>query len=442
MVVLWPKCTYVLVMTSIADALGPIGLMGRLLARFWPQLLLIGAAGYIVRDLLLRAAVEVGLRHPLGGMVVLSLVVLAKLIIVVLMFLALRPGLPALESLRQTKSVPVSSGKSGSNDRRLLAVTAAAILPFFAYYAAWGFLGNTVREYSRLALDKVAFGEKADFFDILSSRGLLLSIAICWFVRWAAKRMSKKSEAPTWRLLIVAADASWIFIGLYGLSIWKDEFITWLGAGKLLTSLGQGISLQLIGVAYAAENFIPVEFRKPDWLTQAQSLFFYALLPMVWLVMAAIINGYELSAAGPRTMPARTSARSWRKWLIDFLEHFVSDYRSRYGPVWTCLKLTLGAGLATLLTFIVAYRLIGWLGAWVWFATTRLLGVEEFATWEFVSSILVVFIGSPSDLDGGILLDAMRISLLAAMLERAISQATPAAAPEAPRILSDAQRSL
>ncbi|WP_457580193.1 hypothetical protein [Ensifer canadensis] len=416
-------------MTSIADALGPIGLMGRLLARFWPQLLLIGAAGYIVRDLLLSAAVEVGLRHPLGGVVVLSLVVLAKLIIVVLMFLALRPGLPALESLRQTKSAPVSSSKSGSNDRRFLVVTAAAILPFFAYYAAWGFLGDTVREYSRLALDKVAFGEKADFFNIRSSSGLLLSIAVCWLVRWGAKRMSKKSEAPAWRLLIVAADASWIFVGLYGLSIWKDQFITWLGAGKLLSSLGEGISLQLIGAAYAAEGFIPVEFRKPDWLTQAQSLFFYALLPIVWLVMTAIINGYDLSPAGPRTMPQRTSARSWRKWLIDFLEHFVSDYRARYGPVWTCLKLTLGSGLATLLTFIVAYRLIGWLGAWLWFATTRLLGVEDFASWQFVFGILVVFIGSPSDLDGGILLDAMRVSLLAATLEQAISRATPAVTP-------------
>ena len=42
--------------------------------------------------------------------------------------------------------------------------------------------------------------------------------------------------------------------------------------------------------------------------------------------------------------------------------------------------------------------------------------------------MLAVFIGSPSDLDGGILLDAARIALLAAVLEHAV--ATPAdAAP-------------
>ncbi len=53
--------------------------MGRLLFCYWPQLLLIGACGYIARDVLLYLAVSVGLKHALGGMVILSFVVLAKL---------------------------------------------------------------------------------------------------------------------------------------------------------------------------------------------------------------------------------------------------------------------------------------------------------------------------------------------------------------------------
>lgn len=48
---------YVVAMTSIAEVFGPFVLMGRLIARFWPQLLLIGTCGYIVHDLLMRAAV-------------------------------------------------------------------------------------------------------------------------------------------------------------------------------------------------------------------------------------------------------------------------------------------------------------------------------------------------------------------------------------------------
>ena len=97
----------------IQDIIKPLALTAGLLARFWPQLLLIGSIGYIANDLLLDAAVSVGLRHPLGGMVVLSSVVLAKLLVVVMMFSALRPGLPALAALRQE-----SRGEGPAPDER------------------------------------------------------------------------------------------------------------------------------------------------------------------------------------------------------------------------------------------------------------------------------------------------------------------------------------
>jgi hypothetical protein len=46
---------------------------------------------------LLNAAVGVGMQYPFGGMVVLSLVVLAKFLVIVMMF----TGLPALAALRR-----------------------------------------------------------------------------------------------------------------------------------------------------------------------------------------------------------------------------------------------------------------------------------------------------------------------------------------------------
>ena len=403
----------------MADIARPLALAGSLLGRFWPQLLLIGALGTIARDLLLNAAVGVGLQNPLGGMVVLSLVVLTKLMVVVLMFAALRPGMPALASLRQEASATNASDRPVTGDH-VLAVTAAAILPFFAYYAAWGFLGDTVREYSRLALQRVPFGERLNIFTFSHSQGIVVSIAACWAIRWFAKRMNARARRPYWRLLIVAADATWIFIGLYALSIWKNDLITWIGAGAILQSLNEHMpSLTL--AAHAADGFIPVDLRPVPFFDQLQRLFFYALLPLVWLVMAAIINGYELSAA-TAPLPAGTSrADTWRKWFKDFVKHFVGGYRSRYQPVWTCLRLTLSTGLATLLTFVIAYRALNWIGAWLWYAATRTIGVDDLATWQVIANILDVFIGSPSDLDGGILLDAARIALLAAILEYAVS---------------------
>jgi hypothetical protein len=417
---------------ATAEIVRPLALTAGLLARFWPQLLLIGSIGYIVRDLLLEAAVNVGLQHPLGGMVVLSLVVLTKLLVVVLMFLALRPAMPALAALRQESAGADAAADRSPTGDRALALAAAAILPFFAYYAAWGFLGDTVREYSRLALQRVAFGESLNIFDLVHSRGLVVSIAACWAVRWIAKRMNARARSPYWRLLVVAADASWIFIGLYALGVWKADLVKWLGAESLLQSLNwPSLTMAAQAAGGVADSFTPVEFRAPPLFEQLQALFFYALLPLVWLVMAAIINGYELSAPGRAAIPP-SGAATWRKWLRDFVKHFVGGYRSRYQPVWTCLRLTLGAGLATLITFVIAYRALNWLGAWLWFAATRWIGVHDLTTWQVVANVIDLFIGSPSDLDGGILLDAARIALLAATLEYAVAtQRTPQGATAA-----------
>lgn len=406
-------------MTTIGDILRPLGLTVRLAGRYWPQLLLLGALGYIARDLLLEAAVTAGLENALAGMVVLSLVVLVKLTVIVAMFSVLRPALPGILALG-AGTAPMVPEAEPKSDSRLLAVTAAAILPFFVYYAAWGFLGDTVREYSRMALARTPFGESADFLDLARSRWVFVSIAGIWVVRWLAKRMNERSRTPYWRFLVVACDASWVFIGLYALSTFKDQLIEFFGSGRFMAG-DTTPWFPLVSKAWAAGDFTPVEFVWPDFWTQARSLFFFALLPMVWLVMAAVINGYEVSSKATST---RSAPSHWRKWLGDFIGHFVDGYRSRYAPVWKCLRLTMGASLATLLTFVIAYQAIAWLGAWAWVGVTRLVGPHDLTTWQFLAAPIGFFIGSPSDLDGGIVLDVLRISLLAAVLDHALRAGT------------------
>lgn len=412
---------------SIArDLLAPLLLALRLFGRYWPQLILLAAAGLLVRDLLLSAAVAVGLENALAGMIVLSFVVLAKLAVTVLMFSALRPNLPAIRGLGQGKQSPEDQADKAPSVR-LMSMVAIAILPFFAYYAAWGFLGDTVREYSRLALSKVPFGETANFLDLLTSQWLLASIAACWLVRWAVKRISRRSTWPLWSFLIVACDASWIFIGLYALSTWQEQLFAWLGSGGFFKALPelQGVRSSLVGQAWAAGDFVPAELQGPGLWSSARSLFFYALLPLVWLVMAAIVYGYDAAADTPAARtPAATRGGTLFGWLKDFLEHFIADYRGRYMPVLRCVRLALGAGLGTLIALVVGYRLIGWLGAWLWVAATRLIGAHELSTWQVIVEPISLLIGSLSDLDGGILLDPLRICLLAAVVERAVAAQT------------------
>ena len=87
---------------TLDDIFRPLWLTGRLLVACSPQLLLIGCLGMVAHNLLLYGAVSIGLGFPLGGMIALSLVVLAKLIVLVMMFVVLRPHLPELAALRQS----------------------------------------------------------------------------------------------------------------------------------------------------------------------------------------------------------------------------------------------------------------------------------------------------------------------------------------------------
>ncbi|TIU15120.1 MAG: hypothetical protein E5W40_04445, partial [Mesorhizobium sp.] len=105
--------------TTIEDIYRPLALTARFLVQCWPQLLLVGCLGMIARDLLLQGAVTVGLQFPLGGMVILSLVVLAKLTVLVMMFVVLRPHMPAVAALRQ-------KAKKGADETKrepILAIT-------------------------------------------------------------------------------------------------------------------------------------------------------------------------------------------------------------------------------------------------------------------------------------------------------------------------------
>ncbi|MFZ5673029.1 MAG: hypothetical protein ACOZAM_08700 [Pseudomonadota bacterium] len=398
-------------MSLALDIIRPLSLAGRLFLRFWPQLLLLATIGILLHDLLLDLAVRAGLENALAGMVVLSFVVLAKLVIIVMMFAVLRPAMVGLAALAEE---PAAASGNKYRATHIVGVTAVAILPFFVYYAAWGFLGDTVREYSRMALARVPFGESANFLDLLQARWLVVSIFACWLVRWFARYMNRRATVPYWRFLVVACDATWVFIGLYGISIYTNQLIESLGAGAFAASSF------FIGEARAAPGFTPVELAAPDFWTQVRSLFFFGLLPLVWLVMTAIIYGYELSkpVAGPAGDMG--GGATWRKWFGDFIGHYIGGYRSRYGPVWRCVRLTMTAGTATLLTFMIAYQLIAWGGAWAWVGATRAIGAHDLTTWQMLASPLTLLFGSPSDLSGGILLDAIRICLLAAVLDYAI----------------------
>jgi hypothetical protein len=426
----------------LSDILRPIGLTLRLLARFWPQLVALVLAGIIANDLLLQLAARTGLENHLAGLAVLTLVALAQLVVTVAMFQVLRPALPRI------RAAQAAAGDGGSADAgtgsRLAQVITIALLPFFAYYAAWGFLGDTVRQYSRLALDLAPFGESGNVLDALDSRWLLVSVAVAWAVRWLALRM-QKSAASFWQVVVVICETNWIFVGLYVISRWKDSALEWLMSRSfwsLLQAAADGIAAP-IGQALA-EPMVPVEVTSVTPAATAINLFFYMLLPLIWLVMAALIYGYdvrddkELMRIHRRVERFGERYRSVPKFFRDFVEHFVRGYRSRYLPIANGVRLAMSSSLLLLVTLVVGYRFIDWAAAWLWLGSTRLIGPHDLDLWQVIAHGLTLLFGSPyQDSSTGILIEPLRICFLAAVLETAFAlprrdgaEAVPAEAAE------------
>jgi len=409
-----------------ADIAAPFALTFRLLARFWPQLVALVLAGILAGDLLIQLAARAAFVDHMLGLALLTLVALAQLIVTVAMFLLLRPALPRIRAAQAAAGGQASATPGGGGGSRFASMVTIALLPFFAYYAAWGFLGDTVRQYSRVTLDMAPFGESGNVLDVLDSRWLLLSVVVSWLVRWLAQRMQKRSHYSFWQIVVVICETNWIFVGLYVISRWKDDWLAWLMSRNFwsyLQAMGDGV----VSSAHAAA-MVPVEFASRSVAATLNDLFWYMILPVIWLVMAALVYGYDVRDdkelmrihAGVERLGQRYKAMP--AFLRDFVEHMISGYRARFLPIANGVRLTLSSGIVLIITLIVGYRFIDWVAAWLWYATAHLIGPHDLDSWELLSQGVTLLFGSPfQDSSTGILVEPVRICFLAAVLESAFS---------------------
>lgn len=411
-----------------SDALAPlrpglalVALSLRLAARFLPQLVALALAGALARDLLIEASVAIGFWNKLAGLIALTGVVLAQLVVTLAMFRVVRPGLPALVHASTPPAEPEAPAPQGL--RGFAHGLTLTLIPFFAVYAAWGFLGDAVRDYSKRMLATAAFGQRADLLDVSGGAWLAAAVAAIWAVRRLAKALRARTGAPAFDLLVVACDAGWIFVGLYVVSGWQDEAMAFAAAlPETVLKLWEGF----VGAARAATPIPPPVEQTPEApLDLARGLFFYALFPLVWLTLAAIVYGYDVHAVDePAQRRATHALAGWRRIpapVRDFVGHFVDGVLKRYRAVANGLRLTLGAGLALALGVVVLFRLLDWLSAWAWLGAARLIGPHDLQLWQVFASGVSLLLGAPSEPGTGVLVQPLKICLLAAALELAFA---------------------
>lgn len=402
-------------------------LTGGLLWRFWPQLAALWLLGFIGNLLLNEIAALIGRWNPLAGLSMLAIVVLMKLIVILALFETIRPGLPALDSAsRAVTDQAYVDNRMDTGISNFISALALSLVPFFAFYAAWGFLGDTIRDYSRLSLTLFMAGESASLLNVSEGSWLIVPIAAAWAVRRFAKAMHKRSRSPIWPVLIVICEANWAFIGVFVISEWQDDIRAWFS--HLPETIGGLFSFLAPITDATAQQAIapPPEFAPPPIGKVLTSLFFYALYPVVWLTLAALVYGYDIdSKRDPGEGRISRALSRWKalpKSIRDFVSHFISGTLKRYRALAEGIGLALNSGIAPVMGAIIVYRLLDWGAAWIWYGLTQLIGPHELPLWQIIAQIISPFIGTPSDPGEGLLITPIKICLLAATLEVGFAQ--------------------
>ena len=415
----------------------------RLFLGFGAVLSALWAAGALGTQLLLLLAVEIGMLSRLLGLFALAPVILLQLLVFVAMFVILRRGMAGREGQRTDGPPPPASAHTADASdpapappEALAGLLLIALVPFYGYYAGWGLLGDTLRSYTQVFYTTQM--ARTDFtrpepvptaLEIGQTGWVILAVALIWAVRRAAKAIHARTGAGIWPLVVVACEATWALLGLYVLTGWKTALAGWLATlpapgemlGWVVPAAGAAAAM---GAGIGDGQAIPVDWPQPQalwpWLV---GLFWYAMLPLVWFNLGAIVYGHDLHRIDSRTRRVAGGALDrWRalpRPVTDFIGHFWAGLVKRWHAVINGVLLAASAGVALTVSVLVLWRLVAWAGNWAWIGLARLIGPQDLTTWQVLSVPLNGLFNAPGASPGGLLVAPLQFCILAAGLELA-----------------------
>lgn len=389
----------------------------RLVARRWPPLLAWFLAGWLARYLLIELAAFVGSNFLLGGLLIMPLAILARLVSFVAMFLVLRDDMP---SLRRLAATPLP--QTGPQRRRaFLDAILISILPFFAFYAAWGLFNADMRQYSRRAIDtyfasaeafdpdRISYAE----IDRLGFDTLTIGIiALAFTGRWALKRY--RDRLPRWMSIVgVYLETVWVFMTVYLIGGVLGQVTAWVNSRVAMTWLAD--IRAWLGQFAAPLAFI---WDGIEWvLGEVGGL---VLQPLAWLAIAGVIYGRALSARritvprAERLQRARASYGSLPARARRRLGDAGQQATARFRPIGQALLTIWHAGAIPMGIFVLAYTVVMSLQGWLRWALTEAIGPHDFETFWMVADPLII-------LAVVMIVEPLRVALVASAYDHALA---------------------
>lgn len=405
---------------------------GRVLRMHWPALLAWFLAGTLAHYWVTVLAGFVGAYSSVGGLLILPLAVLARLISLVGMLLVLRDGLLSLQSVAP---LPESAAE---RRRSFLTALLASILPFFAVYAAQGLLRDDVQGYTLRALAKVkeerlsrvltntVFDPGDNVTELSFNVWTVFVIVAAFAARWAWGRWSGRMPKP-FALLAVYCEVVWVFFSLLLLKDLTDAASAWVDTRAVMVWLGD-LRTTLAGW------FAPLVWIGDGigWiLSQAGPIL---LAPLSWLTVAGVVYGQAIVAeklqlqhrliAQMRERAARVPNPVKRR-----LRDLGTELGSRFLPIWRAILLMWRAGPVIIGAYALLYTVVIVAQSWLRFGVSRWIGPQDIDTFWTVYWP-VIFLLPP------LIIEPIRFALIAGaydttfgMLRRAQSARTDADAP-------------
>ncbi|HWV48893.1 MAG TPA: hypothetical protein VN035_05500 [Microbacterium sp.] len=381
----------------------------RVLAGHWPALVAWYLAGYLVHFWFIQLAGYVGAYTATGGMMLLPLAVLARLIAFVAMFLVVRDGLRELQMI-----APVPQAAAERRET-FLNTLLASILPFFAVYAAWGMLHDDVTAYGLRALQERSnlgwqalanqtegpTGAVATDLTLDAVTGVLIVVAFAG--RWAWKKWPKKLPAP-FSLLAVYLEAVWVFLSIYVISDALGALQTWVDTRV-------GIQWALDFRDWIGEQLVPIAWVWDgiEWLVG--ELAGLTVEPLAWLAIAGVIYGQAIAAEKPKLdialyRRARPHVEKVPTLLRRMLGQLGAEFTSRFMPIVDAVVLMWRAGPVLIGTYVLLYAVVLAGDNTLDFVISRLLGPHDLHTfWRMISDGLIIVIA--------LVIEPIRISVVA-----------------------------